>query len=90
MLTGMTRAAKVFPRTTRRSYIMFWGAILLDSFRVCDNLHVFTVGVTETSLGLVLVALVDKARSCGELLHLGLDRLLLLSLSVAELRSHDN
>jgi len=29
LLTGMTRAAKVFPLTTRRSYIMFCGAILL-------------------------------------------------------------
>lgn len=30
LLTGMTRAAKVFPLTTLRSYIMFWGATLLQ------------------------------------------------------------
>lgn len=29
LLTGMTRAAKVFPRTTLLSYMMFWGATLL-------------------------------------------------------------
>ena len=29
LLTGMTRAAKVFPLTTLLSYMMFWGATLL-------------------------------------------------------------
>ena len=30
LLTGITRAANVFPLTTRRSYIMFWGATFLE------------------------------------------------------------
>jgi hypothetical protein len=31
LLTGITSAAKVLPLTTRRSYMMFWGAILLKA-----------------------------------------------------------
>ena len=45
MLTGMTNAAKVLPRTTLRSYIMFWGAILLDTERVrekCGSTYMYS------------------------------------------------
>jgi len=41
ILTGMTSAAKVLPRTTRRSYMMFCGAILLYSkFIWCSPVRV--------------------------------------------------
>lgn len=61
----MTNAAKVFPRTTRLSYIMFCGAIFLkvnghiqgkEGFRRLSfqkkGLHIFSVGV---SIGTLLV-----------------------------------
>ena len=47
MLTGITSAANVLPLTTLRSYMMFWGAILLYSQTFYDrSLHVFAVGVS--------------------------------------------
>lgn len=36
LLTGMTRAAKVLPRTTLRSYMMFCGATLLNGFQMIE------------------------------------------------------
>jgi len=62
MFTGITRAANVLPLTTRRSYMMFCGAILLNTVTFKSGLT-YTLGTGPgTAAAAVLLA---TERSAG-------------------------
>lgn len=44
LLTGMTSAALVFPRTMRLSYMIFWGTTLIESLKMLKPEEVTGIG----------------------------------------------